>query len=486
LNISRILYWAEKKYRDRTAVIYNDEQITFRDILKTTERHSHYFSLLGLDSRKPVVVSLPNVPEFIYVTMSLNSLGIPILLTNIAVSSLEMAYMLEDSGADTVISYSLSPEYTGRVMSSLKRKVNFIDIKEPSVLNPKLSFEGHIKSLEPRRVFVPVLDPRPTVIIYTSGEDGYLRGACLSFKNLMSNILATHEYMSLTQDDRVFSLLPFYHAYGFSNTLLAGFLTGAGQLLVDRYRTTQILQFIEQYKITRIQSVPMMFYSLLNHRSIERFDLSSLKTCISGGSPLDGDFQKSVRGKYGIDIRQGFGITEASAAVTFNFFDEEMVFGSCGKPFPIFSTRIVDDDGRILPLGETGEMQIKGPSVTERYTGRYADCRDRLTEDGWFRTGDYFMIDKGGNHFFKGLKKEMFLVGSYNVYPREVERIISGIQGVIRASLYSREHDAKGNYIIGADITIDSMDNKDRIFRDMHTSLSPYKIPSRIEWKEEK
>ncbi len=485
MNISKVIYWAERRYGDNTALIYNDSEISFHKLRENTEKYIHYFSLLDLDRKKPIAVSLPNIPEFIYITMALNSLGIPVILTNTAISSMELSYILEDSGAEMLISYRIPEDYARRVSALAAhsgKNIKFIDIREPSVMDPGSLLTDYIERLEPKKVFIPLKDPCSSVIIYTSGEEGYLMGASLSYSNLMSNILVTREYMSLTMNDVLFSLLPFYHAFGFSNTLLTGLLEGSKQLLIDRYRTSQILEFIQKYRITRIQSVPMMFYTIFNHRHIDRYDISSLKKCISGGSPMDAEFQKYVNEKYQIGIHQGFGITEASAAVTFNFLDEDIVYGSCGKILPIFKSKIVDETGRVLRAGETGEMHIKGPSITDRYIGRFSDCRDRFAEDGWFKTGDYFMIDKEGNHFFKGLKKNMYLVGGYNVYPREVERIIAMIEGVEKARVYSAEKDSKGNYIISADITIKGSAEKEGIFREICTLLSPYKIPSRIEW----
>lgn len=479
MNLSKIIYWAERKYDERPAVITADGKLSYKQLRLKMEKYIRFFSILGLDRGRPVIVRLPNIPEFIFTTMALNCLGIPVVLVSDSITPFELGYIISDSNAQLVISRALDETYSKSVLLLINRSIGFIDIDRPSHINSSCAFNEYIESLRPQTG----MHPAPcSIIIYTSGENGFLRGACLSYSNLMSSILVSREYMYLTPGDVCLPLLPFYHAYGFSSTLLSGFLEGAVVVLPDRYAVGHIFECIEKYSVNRIQSVPMFFYSLFNHRKLGKANLSSLKNCISGGSPIDPEFQSMVYDRFKIYISQGYGFTEACAAVAFNTFDDEIIFGSCGRLLPIFSSKIVDDDGKELGMHEKGELYVKGPAVISNYIGKFCQCRDRWDHEGWFRTGDYFTVDELGNHYFKGLKKDMLLVGGNNVYPREVERIIFAIGGVVSVSVFRSGQTNKGSDIAGAKIVLSRGTDIEEIKKSMSEYLSPYKMPLNIEW----
>lgn len=472
MNISKILYWAERRYADKTAIIYSNAHISYSQLRIMTEKYINYFLSLDINPSRPVIIRMPSIPEFIYISMALNSLGISVILVNELISPYELDYIINDSGAEYIMGFDLNDEYTQYLIKD--RDIKFIDFNN--------EIDGaFIEKLKPVRIF----QGSPGIIVYTSGEDGYLRGSFLSYNNLINNILITREFMHLCPGDISMPLLPFYHAYGFSNTLMAGLLEGITMVLPENRSIRRILDYIQKYRIKRIQSVPMIYYSLFTHRKIKDYDISSLKTCVSGGSPIDGDFQRFVKDEFDIIIAQGFGITEASAAVTFNFFDDEMVYGSCGKLLPIFSSKIVDEDGNELKNGEIGELYIKSPSISDSYIGRFRDCRDKFTDDGWFKTGDLFMIDEKGNHYFKGLKKEMYLVGGYNIYPREIERIISEIEGVVSCFVYSDDKDKKGSHIVKSRIKVKNRELVEPVMKQIRSRISPYKMPFEFQWQDE-
>jgi len=482
MNISRIIWWAKRKYSEQTAVIFKERTWTYNQLLTGVQRYIRFFRDMDLARNRPVVVALSNTPEFVHISMALNALGIPMVLCHFALSSLELGYIFEDSKAQLFISYRVADDYLERLRAAGYR-VPVIDIHKPSPVNGAYGFDEYVQTLAPLDLMRDLAEDAPSFIIYTSAEDGYLKGACLTYKSLLSNVLVSSQYMGLAPHEAVLPLLPFCHSFGLSTAMLATLIQGARLVLLDRFRLRHILKLIQQHRVARVISVPALYQKMFFFRDVERYDLSSITGCVTGGSPVPIELQKYARDKFHIAMHQGYGMTEASPVVAFNTFDQPLVFGSCGTPYPIFDLTVKDDAGRDAPKGETGELWIRGPSVIKSYYGAHSGFKQPFTANGWFKTGDLVRIDEKGYLFFTGLKKNMFLVGGYNVYPREVERIVRTFEGVRDCNLLLHGKDDTGGDILGATIRLTAKEKQDHVDRMLMRCLSPYKIPYHVDWQ---
>ncbi|KMQ52710.1 Long-chain-fatty-acid--CoA ligase [Chitinispirillum alkaliphilum] len=270
-------------------------------------------------------------------------------------------------------------------------------------------------------------------MVFTAAEDGYLKGAMLSKDNLIQNAIGIMEGSQVSSADRICSLLPFHHLYGLQTGLLVPAISGGSAIVIDiadlRVIKSMLLE-LERACATQLYTVPVMYYLMLTDIASSKNALKNNPVCVSGGCKLSDKIFSGFRDKIGIDLREGYGLTEASPVCTFNQVGSAARQGSIGRAQSCCEVEIVDKNGKTCTSLETGEIRVKGPIVMKGYY-KNSEITKRTVRDGWLYTGDLGYRDEDGFFYYTGLKKRMLNVGGKNVYPAEVERLMK-LQGNVK------------------------------------------------------
>ena len=315
------------------------------------------------------------------------------------------------------------------------------------------------------------------IVVYSSGMNGYMRGARLTHRNLLSSARSTIVAADIDSDSHSLALLPMAHLFGLVVSTGAPLIAGARVTTMDRYNPMRALDIIASDGITHLSAVPSVYAGLL--QAMERRGASfvdhALRVCIVGGAPLDVSLQDKWAEMTRVELRQGYGLTEAGPVCSFNLANAPNRRGTIGVPFPgvEMSIRSVIGDDVALPAEDVGEICVRGVNVFAGYVGNATDALE--IRDGWLRTGDLGIRDEGGTYEFRGLKKAMFTRNGFNIYPHEIERVVCELAGVEHAVVSSSPDPVKENEIV---LDIQGEVAEDAVREWCARNLSVYKQPN--------
>jgi len=327
------------------------------------------------------------------------------------------------------------------------------------------------------------------VLQYTGGTTGIPKAAMLTHFNLVANTYQSVSWMTSLEPGKEVTLcvLPFFHSYGMTIALNFSVKVGAKMVLMPKYHTDDALRLIQKHRVTLFPGVPQIYALIANHPKVSRYDLRSIKVCISGAAPLPlkvkEDFERITGGK----LVEGYGLSEASPVTHCNPIYGLNKPGSIGLPLPNTDAKIVDVETgeKELPVGEIGELIIKGPQVMNGYWNRPDETALTL-RNGWLYTGDIAYMDNDGYFYIVDRKKEMIIVGGFNVYPREVEEVLMKHPKVKDAIVVGIEHPIKGEIVKAFVALKEGMSaSAEEIIDYCKQHLAPYKVPSEVEFRAE-
>jgi long-chain acyl-CoA synthetase len=330
-----------------------------------------------------------------------------------------------------------------------------------------------------------LIDPEdPAAIIYTSGLTGKPLGAVLTHRNLYSQSHLIQSVVKRTPKDVGLSLIPLFHSFGATVNMINVIRTGCSVVMMDRFTMDGIFRAIQKEKITYICAVPRLYLGMMFHEGAANYDVSSLDVCITGGAPMPAEFIPPFEKQFGVKIVEGYGLTEASPACSFNMLDRPQKPGSIGMAIPGTKIRIVDEKGCEVRRGEIGELIVCGDNVMQGY---YKDkaATASVIKDGWLYTGDLGRMDNDDYIFLTGRKKRMIITSGFNVYPKEVEDVLN-LHPPVKSAKVTGKKDLMRGEIVKAEIFIDkgSVIDEKEILRHCRMYLSAYKIPREVEFIE--
>ena len=256
----------------------------------------------------------------------------------------------------------------------------------------------------------------------------------LSHRNFLSNLEGCVRAFNFTERDILLGVLPLFHTYALTTTLILPVNVGATMVYLARFSGPKVLELIEKYKITSLFAIPSMYRVLLRTTESVKHDLSTLRLCTSGGEPLPGDVLEAFNKTFPVPLTEGYGLTESTAIVSVNL-PEKCKPGSIGPPLSNLEVKILNDDGQKLPLNKEGEICVKGPNVMKGYYKLPKETAETITPDGWLKTGDYGKLDDEGFLWITGRKKELIIISGENVSPNEIEQVISGHEKVFEVAV---------------------------------------------------
>jgi len=404
-----------KRLARKTAVIDQNGAVTYEDL--RTEAISKTTQLLSENTGSHIGILLPNCKEFVTTFYGILMAGkVPVPL-NYLLSPAQLSYVIQNAGIDTVFTNNLFKPHLGNQIRHI------------------LSIEGKnsCTTVEENKITQGMEDDL-AALLYTSGTNANPKGVMLSHRNFLSNLDGCIHAFHFTEKDVLLGVLPLFHTYALTTTLILPVNMGATTVYLARFSGPKVLELIEKYKITSLFAIPSMYRVLLRAAESVKHDLSTLRLCTSGGEPLPKDVLEAFNKTFPVPLTEGYGLTESTAIVSVNL-PEKCKPGSIGPPLDNLEVKILNDDGQKLPLNKEGEICVKGPNVMKGYYKLPKETAETITPDGWLKTGDYGKLDDEGFLWITGRKKELIIISGENVSPNEIEQVISGHEKVFEVAV---------------------------------------------------
>ena len=388
---------------------------------------------------------LPNVPHFPVCYYGVLRAGAIVVPMNVLLKRREVAYYLSDSGAKLLFAWEGFAEAARPGAEEAGAECIIVDTA---------GFVELVGKATPDASVADTAESDTAVLLYTSGTTGRPKGAELTHANLASNAQGSRDLFDFDPGTVCLGALPLFHSFGQTCGMNATLGGGGTLTLVPRFDPGKALEVIQRDRVNIFQGVPTMYGAMLHLSDRERYDVSSLALCASGGSAMPVELMRGFEEAFGCMILEGYGLSESSPVASFSHRDRERKPGSIGTPIEGVSMKIVDDDGAEVPAGEVGEIVIQGPNVMKGYWNRPEETAETLV-DGWLHTGDMGRVDDDGYFFIVDRKKELIIRGGYNVYPREVEEVIYEHPDVREAAVLGVPDDEYGEEVAAAISLVD-------------------------------
>lgn len=456
---------------------------------------------LGVEKGDRVIVMMLNSPEVIISYQAISRAGAIIIPVMPLLKGPEVHYIAENSAAKAVITSAvLLPLLRGALADVPTMQhiiatgietgegqagedlftISAIHAYKDVVARGAAYADRYLEDLEG----VSLSPDDTAVVLYTSGTTGKPKGVVLTHRNVVSNAVSGRETVSgeegASQEREVqLAVLPLAHAYGLVATNV-GYLAGMQAILHSRFDTTAVLSAIERYHVNGFAGVPAMFVALLYTPDADKYDTSSLLSCVSGSAPLPLAILEGFEKKFNCVILEGYGLSEASAVLTSHFQGIPRKAGSVGKPIPGVELLMVDENDQPVPVGEVGEIIARGPNIMKEYYDMPEETHQAL-RGGWLRTGDMGRFDEDGYVYIVERKKDLIIRGGFNVYPRDIEEVLNRHPAVIESAVVGIPSERMGEEVKAFVVTRSDVD-AETLKAYCREWLANYKTPSEIEF----
>ncbi len=437
-NLANLLQDSAEKHPDRIGIRLDEIALPYSVMNQLSQKVAGLLRSKGIEQGDRVCVMLPNVPHFPMVYYAILRLGAIVVPMNVLLTSREITHYMEDSGAKLILVWNDFAEEAVTAGEEAGVEVQKVDPE------PFLELVG---GSDPVEEMAEVRPDDTAVVLYTSGTTGTPKGAELTHRNIGSNVESILGLFGPTEEDVAFGALPLFHIFGQTVSMNVAAKVGAQLTLLPRFDPVKALEIIERDKVTIFIGVPTMYAALLNTPDKDKYDISSLRLCVSGGAALPLEVLKAFEEEFGSPIIEGYGLSETSPVATFSRLDMEQKPGTIGVPIDKVEVRLVDDEGKVVGVGEKGELQVRGPNVMKGYWNMPEATASAIDPDGWFSTGDVATVDEDGYYSIVDRKKEMIIRGGYNVYPREIEEVLYEHPAVREVAVIGIEHPDLGEEV---------------------------------------
>jgi len=511
--IDHLLEESARTYPDRIVIIFLGKELTYQQLNDQVDRFATAMSAMGIKKGDRVACILPNCPQFVISYYGVIRAGAIFVQMNPLNSENEIQFQLADSGAETVIVpdvLDLPNKVKGvRSKTSVKRIIN-TSIKEylpfpknllyPLVAKPAkfekgdgiFLFKELLANHPPSPPTVTVDQDDVALLLYTGGTTGVSKGCMLTQRNLVSNAIQGSLWFPKAERGKeiMLSVLPFFHSFGMTTAMNLPIYLGATMFMLLRFERDKLgafLKDIERIRPSLFPGVPAMYQAIINFPDVGKYDLSSVKFCISGAAPLPVEVCQNFEEMTGGKLVEGYGLTEASPVTHCNPLFGKRKIGSIGLPFPDTDCEIADlETGEgPLPVGETGELRIKGPQVMKGYWNNPEETKKCL-KDGWLYSGDIAKMDEEGYFYIVDRKKDMIISGGFNVYPRDIDEVLFKHPKVKDAVAVGIPDPYRGETIKAFVVLKEGeTSTEEEIIAFCRENLAKYKVPTMVEFREE-
>ncbi|MGK5032902.1 long-chain-fatty-acid--CoA ligase [Janthinobacterium sp. DSP2-3-3] len=516
-SVTHLLEESFQKYADRNAFVCMDKFLTYRELDQLSLQMGAWLQSKGLQPGARVAIMLPNVLQYPVAMAAILRAGYTVVNVNPLYTPRELQHQLIDSGSVAIIvleNFATTVEQVlphtqvkhvivatmGDMLGGLKGTiVNFV-VRKIKKMVPAFSLPGAIsfnKMLAEgaHLTLKPVQQGHDDIVFlqYTGGTTGVSKGAMLLHRNVIANVLQNEAWMSpvMTPEMRATSMgfmcaLPLYHIYSLTVSALMGMRLGGMSVLIPNPRDIPgFVKELSKHKIVVFPAVNTLYNALLNNADFAKLDFSSYKVCNGGGMALQRNVAERWLKLTGCPLIEGYGMSETSPVVTGNRVDITEFTGTIGLPFPSTEVAILNDDGVEVPLGEPGEIAVRGPQVMAGYWQRPDETAKSMTADGYFKTGDVGVMDERGYVKIVDRKKDMIIVSGFNVYPNEVEDVVSSCPGVLECACIGVPDANAGEAVKVFVVRKDPNLTVEQIREHCKHELTAYKKPKYIEFRDE-
>jgi len=513
-NIQQVFKYACERYTDKNAFTNIGHTISYSELYRLSGQFAAWLQKhTDLVAGDRIALQMPNLLQYPIALFGAIRAGLIVVNTNPLYTTREMEHQFNDSGAKALVCLANMAHLAEQVIP--KTSIRHVVITEIGDMLP--FFKRHLVNAAVRYVkkmvppyhlpqavpFRKVLalgegqkiveaNPKPNdlaILQYTGGTTGVAKGAMLSHRNMIANMmqgkaLAGSELVE--GEEIIIAPLPLYHIYAFTAHCMMALLAGAHNVLITDPRNAPLMtKAISQWKFTAFLGLNTLFVSLCNYEPFRKLDFSKLRLTASGGMPLQQAIADRWKQVTGCPVHEGYGLTETSPIAAANPYMKYQI-GTIGMPVPSTLFKTIDADGKDLPLGEIGELCIKGPQVMQGYWQRPEATAEVIDKDGWLKTGDVGFIQPDGYIRIVDRKKDMILVSGFNVYPNELEDVLASMPGVLQCAAIGVPDEKSGETIKifvvrqpGSEIT------EEQVLKYMHDNLTGYKRPRYVEFRNE-
>ncbi len=497
-----VLEKTAKEHPEKVAIAYSEREITYAELDSLSNKFAGALAALGVKKGDRVAVFLPNIPQFVIAYYGVLKAGAVLTAISPLHKEREVVYQLGDSEAETIVALDLLYPIVEKVWGKTKLKNVVVTSAEdyasktavsssrvwqkPSVY----SFQELLteKGAEPPNVHI---NPEEDLaaLQYTGGTTGTAKGAMLTHLNLVSNAVAFAAWIKGTTDETFLVALPLFHIYGMTTSMNVPISLAAKMVLLPKFDPAAVLETIQRHRVAVFCGVPTMYSVLLGNPELGRFDLTSIRVCISGASPLPPQVQKKFMEITSGFLAEGYGLTEASPVTHCNPVDKTMRtvrVGSIGLPLPDTDARIVDvkTGEKTLEAGETGELTVKGPQVMKGYWRKPEETAIVL-RGGWLLTGDIAKMDQDGYFYITDRKKDLIKYKDYSVYPRELEDVLYEHPAVKLCAVVGKPAPVVGEVPKAFIVLKDSAKaTEEEIMAFVKEKVAPYKAVREVEFRQ--
>ncbi|MGI9098314.1 MAG: long-chain-fatty-acid--CoA ligase [Solirubrobacteraceae bacterium] len=468
LNLTR----TAAEHPDVVACKLDDAAFTYELLDHASARVSAMLKSKGVGAGDRVGIMLPNVPYFPAIYYGALRAGAVVVPMNVLLKAREIGYYLSDSQVKVLFAWH---DFLGAADQGAKDAggVEVVPVKPGEI-------EGLIFAHERDDDVAERAGDDTAVILYTSGTTGQPKGAELTHDNLHKNVEVAVGLFDMGVGDVIFAGLPLFHSFGQTCTMNAAVHGAATITLLPRFDPGKALEILSRDRCTVFEGVPTMYGALLHYPDRANYDVSCLRVCASGGASMPVEVMRGFEEAFGCKVLEGYGLSETSPVASFNHPDRERKPGSIGTPIAGVEMKLVDDAGEEVPIGEIGEILIKGHNVMKGYWQR-PEATAEAIKDGWFATGDLAKVDEDGYFFIVDRKKELIIRGGYNIYPREVEEVLYEHPAVREVAVVGVPHEELGEEVGAAVALKDGMEvDPEELKAFVKDQLASYKYPRKV------
>lgn len=509
--LHELLDKSAERFPDKIALDFKGKLYTYRELKTKVDSFARGLHEIGVGRGNKVGLFMPNCPQYVIAYFGALKAGATVVNYNPLYSQRELKHQIDDSGTEVMVTINLTllyPKLQEFIGTTSVKKVIVGNL--PSVLPPAKAAlytlakakdiakfpkdENHLSFMDmlayPPQVHAPQIDPEKDIAVlqYTGGTTGIPKGVVLTHANLSANVSQCQKwfYKAREGEETIMGVLPFFHVFAMTVIMNFGIASGFRIVMHPRFELKALLEDIGRKKPALMPGVPTMFTAIVNARNLEKYDLSSIRMCISGGAPLPVEIKQQFEKLSGSKLVEGYGLSESSPVVSCNPLYALNKEGSIGQPFPGTILEVIDPDDKTTPkaVGEVGEICIRGPQVMQSYWQKPEETENVLKR-GRLYTGDLGYMDKDGYFFIVDRLKEMIISGGYNIYPRNIEEVLYTHPEIIEAAVIGIAHPTRGQvpkaFIVkreGSSLTADQVETflKER--------LSAYAVPHLYEFRE--
>jgi len=504
-----------RKYRNLTAYKFMGKSISFREVDDASRALAAWLQGIGLERGDRVAVMMPNVPQYPVVVAAILRAGYVVVNVNPQYTPRELEHQLKDSGAKAIFIIEVFAATLQQVIDAVPTKKvvlasmgDMLGLLKGAVVNhvvrrvkkmvPAFSLPGAVrfndavaagrgKTHAPSKVGPDDI----AVLQYTGGTTGVSKGAVLLHRNLVANVLQAEAWYQpalkkIPPGVQIVTVcaLPLYHIFGFNTNMMLGLKMGGCNILIANARDiSAMFKDLAAQPFHSLPAVNTLFAGMANHPDFDKVDWSHLKISVGGGMAVTAGTARLWLEKTGCPICEGYGLSETSPSATCNPVDATAYTGTIGLPMPNTELTLLDDEGNEVAMGQAGEIAIRGPQVMAGYWQRPDETAKVMTSDGYFRTGDIGMVDERGYFRIVDRKKDMILVSGFNVYPNEIEDVLSQMPGILECAAVGVPDEKAGEAVKVVLVKKDPKLTEADVRAFCEANLTGYKRPKVVEFR---